>query len=497
MSESREAPRAIVIGAGFGGIAAAVRLRRKGYKVSLFDSQDQLGGRAYVHHRNGFTFDAGPTVLTAPFLFEELFALHGKKLSDRVELVPVYPWYSIRFSDGSTFKYGGSLEQMTAEIRKFSESDALAYPRLLEKCKKIFDVGFTRLGDQPFNSLSKMLQITPDMIGLESYLTVYQLVSKYIQNDKLRQVFTFHPLLVGGNPFNTTSIYALIHYLEREFGVWYALGGTGAIVSAFQWLLGEIGVEIRLSTEVRELEISDGAVSGIILKDGKVEKCDLCVANVDAPFLYKNMVKKQDRKKWTDKKIAALKYSMGLFVIYFGTNRTYPEVDHHTIMLGSRYEELLQDIFDRKILADDFSLYLHAPTRTDPSMAPAGCECFYVLVPVPNLQGKDLDWAQTGTQYADKILKFLESTILPGLSDSLVEKFFVTPEHFEENLSSMHGAGFSIQPTLLQSAYFRFHNQSEDVKNLYLVGAGTHPGAGLPGVLTSAKVLEHLVPQVD
>ena len=338
-----------------------------------------------------------------------------------------------------------------------------------------------------------MLAVAPEMVALKSFLTVHQLVSLYIKNEKLRQVFTFHPLLVGGNPYTTTSIYALIHYLEREYRVWYAMGGTGAIVNAFAKLIDELGIETRLSCQVKKIMTEDGRAIGVETVRGEKIKADIVVANADPPFVYKNMIDSDAKKKWSDKRIEKLKYSMGLFVIYFGTNKQYPELAHHTILLGERYKELLEDIFDRKILADDFSLYLHAPTRTDPTMAPPGHECFYVLAPVPNLQGS-VNWNEEGEKLAARILAHLEQTVLPGLSEHLVDKFFVTPEHFRDNLSSHHGTGFSIQPTLMQSAYFRFHNKSEDVENLYFVGAGTHPGAGLPGVLTSAKVLDRIVP---
>ncbi len=489
-------PKVIVIGAGFGGLAAALRLRKKGYEVLVLDKQDKLGGRGYVYKRDGFTYDAGPTVITAPFLIEELFALFDRKMEDYFKLVPVEPWYQIRFDDGSSFKYGGTFEDTLAEIEKFSPSDVAGYKKLFAKCKKIFDVGFTKLGDHAFLSASSMLAVAPDMIQLESYLTVYQLVSRYIKNEKLRQVFTFHPLLVGGNPFNTTSIYALIHYLEREFGVWYAMGGTGAIVDGLAQLMREVGVEVQLNYTVGKIITAQGRAIGVETTDGIVHRADLVVSNADPPFLYKNLLAAPDRIKWTDERVEKMQYSMGLFVLYFGTSRQYPDVDHHTILLGKRYRELLDDIFQKKILAEDFSLYLHAPSRTDPSMAPPGHECFYVLAPVPNLQGK-VNWKEEGDRFADRILQFLQSTLLPDLKEYLVHSFYVTPEHFRDNLLSHHGTGFSVQPTLLQSAYFRFQNKSEDVENLFFVGAGTHPGAGMPGVLTSAKVLDRVVADLN
>ncbi len=486
-------PTAIVIGAGFGGIAAALRMRRKGYEVLLLDKQDQLGGRAYVYNRKGFTYDAGPTVITAPFLIEELFTLFDKKMADYMQLVPVEPWYHIRFDDGTSFRYGGTFAETLKEIEKFSPSDVAGYKKLFSKCKKIFDIGFTKLGDHAFLSPGSMLAVAPDMIKLESYLTVYQLVSRYIKNEKLRQVFTFHPLLVGGNPFNTTSIYALIHYLEREYGVWYAMGGTGSIVNGLTQLMLENKVKVQTQCTVSKIITRAGKATGVETTDGTVYEAELIIANADPPLVYKNLLSAGERKKWTDQRVEQMQYSMGLFVLYFGTNKQYPAVDHHTILLGKRYKELLDDIFKKKILADDFSLYLHAPSRTDPAMAPPGHECFYVLAPVPNLQGS-VNWQTEGSKLADKVLQFLQATILPDLQEHLVDSFFVTPEHFRDNLLTHHGTGFSVQPTLMQSAYFRFQNKSEDVENLYFVGAGTHPGAGLPGVLTSAKVLERMIP---
>jgi phytoene desaturase len=484
--------KAVVVGGGFGGMASALRLRSKGYEVVLLDKQDKLGGRGYVYKRNGFTYDAGPTVITAPFLLEELFTLFGRKMKEYLHLVPVEPWYLIRFADGSSFRYGASLKDTLEEIRKFRQEDVAGYEKLLSKCRKIFDVGFVKLGDQPFLSAASMVKVAPDMLRLESYLTVHQLISRYIKDERLRRVFTFHPLLVGGNPYTTTSIYALIHYLEREHGVWYAMGGTGAIVDSLAKLMDEVGVKVKLGATVSSIITDAGKAVGVETRDGCRIGADLVVANADPPYVYKYMLKSGDRKKWTDERVESMKYSMGLFVLYFGTNRQYPELAHHTILLGERYKDLLEDIFNRKHLSEDFSLYLHAPSRTDHSMAPSGHECFYVLAPVPNLQAQ-INWDVQGPKLADRILRFLESTVLPNLSEHIVDQFFVTPEHFRDNLLTHYGTGFSVQPTLLQSAYFRFHNKSEDVENLYFVGAGTHPGAGMPGVLTSAKVLDRII----
>jgi phytoene desaturase len=484
---------AVVIGAGFGGIAAALRLRAKGYRVTVVDRCSQIGGRAQVFERNGFRHDAGPTVITAPFLFEELFELFGEKFADHVKLVPLTPWYRFYFADGDTFDYGGTLEETLAEITRIEPKDGDGYLQLLRQSKRIFDVGFTELSAVPFHRFMTMLKQIPRLLGLRSYETVWQLVSRYLSNPKLRQAFSIQPLLVGGNPFDTTSIYGLIHYLERAHGVHFAMGGTASITRALGELMTRHGIVVELGQTVRSLQVEQGVVHGIVMEDGREVAADLVVSNADPAHLYKHMVKQTDQPVATRAKLAAAAYSMGLFVLYFGTTRTYPDVAHHTIWMGERYRELLADIFDHKILSDDFSLYLHRPTATDPSFAPAGCDSFYVLCPVPNLLGKQ-DWKKESQALRDRIVSALDKTLLPGLTQTITEEFFMTPNDFEHQYLSRHGAGFSVSPLFRQSAWFRFHNRAEGLKNLYLVGAGTHPGAGLPGVLCSAKVLDALIP---
>ena len=487
--------RALVIGAGFGGIAAALRLRAKGYEVLVLDRCSQLGGRAQVFNVDGFRHDAGPTVITAPFLFEELFELFGEKFSDHVTLVPLTPWYRFVFSDGDTFNYGGSLEDTLAEIRRIEPNDCDGYLKLLEHSRRIFDVGFTELSATPFHKFTTMLKQIPRLIGLRSYKTVWQLVSHYLVSPKLRRAFSIQPLLVGGNPFSTTSIYGLIHYLERAFGVHFAMGGTGAITAALGNLMQRQGIEVRLQQTVKTLAIEDHKVTGVILDDGQFIGADLVVSNADPAHLYNSMVKPSTQALATRLKLSNAAYSMGLFVFYFGTTKTYPDVAHHTIWMGERYQELLADIFDHKVLSDDFSLYLHRPTATDPSFAPDGCDSFYVLCPVPNLLGK-IDWSTESQRLRDNIVAALSKTILPELENTITAEFFMTPENFQSDYLSRYGAGFSVSPLFRQSAWFRFHNRAEGIKNLYLVGAGTHPGAGLPGVLCSAKVLDAIVPDI-
>lgn len=488
--------QAIVIGSGFGGIASALRLRAKGYKVKIIDKCSMLGGRAQVFTRNGFKHDAGPTVITAPFLLEELFSLYQEKLSDHINLVPLTPWYRFYFSDKTTFDYGGSLEDTLSEIDKFEPKDKAGYLRLLNHSKNIFDIAFTKLSAIPFHQFFLMITLIPKLIVLRSYESVWAMVSRHLINPKLRQAFSIQPLLVGGNPFSTTSIYGLIHYLERAYGVFFAMGGTGAIVGALKSLMERNNIEIILNTTVKKLVVNDGKVSGLILEDGSQIDADLIVSNADATYLHQNMID-QDKVALSSKlKLKLAHYSMGLFVIYFGTTKQYPSVVHHTIWLGKTYKELLSNIFDKKILSDDFSLYIHRPTATDESFAPKGCDSFYVLCPVPNLKA-DIDWSTEGNILKDKIIAALDQTILPDLKKHITSDFFMTPSDFKTDYLSTHGAGFSIAPLFRQSAWFRFHNKAEGIQNLYLTGAGTHPGAGLPGVLCSAKVIDQLIPHAS
>jgi phytoene desaturase len=485
--------KALVIGAGFGGIAAALRLRAKGYEVSLIDRCAGLGGRAQVFERGGFKHDAGPTVITAPFLFEELFTLFGEKFEDHVRLVPLTPWYRFHFSDNTQFDYGGTLDQTLAEIARIEPGDCDGYRSLLVQSEKIFKVGFVQLSAAPFHRFGAMLKQIPALLRLRSHDTVWQLVCRHLKNPKLRQAFSIQPLLVGGNPFDTTSIYGLIHYLERAHGVHFAMGGTAAITAALGALMARHGIDVQLNTTVRRIDVDAGVASGVTLDDGSCIAADVIVSNVDPAHLYSAMIRPEDQAPSARLKLAVAEFSMGLFVLYFGTTRQYPDVAHHTIWLGERYRELLADIFQDKVLSEDFSLYLHRPTATDASFAPAGCDSFYVLCPVPNLKGM-IDWAVQGPRLQARIVAALGKTILPGLGDCITSDFTMTPEDFRSDYLSAYGAGFSVAPLFRQSAWFRFHNRAEGIRNLYLVGAGTHPGAGLPGVLCSAKVMDVLVP---
>ncbi len=492
---TRPSVNALVIGSGFGGLAAAIRLQARGYATTMLEMRDKPGGRAYVFEDKGFIYDAGPTIITAPFLIDELFELAGKRTEDYVKIVPVTPFYRIVFSDGRHFDYTGNELEIVEQIRKFNPDDVDGYLTFAVKSRAIFERAFIDLADQPFSSIGDMIRVAPDLIRLRSQESVFRLVSRYIKDPLLRQVFSFHPLLVGGNPFQSSSIYAMIHYLERKWGVHFAMGGTGALVQALVRLFTEMGGTVRLNAKVAELLVEDGAARGVRLASGEELPASVVVSNADVANFYKKAVPAKVRRKWTDRRLDGMRYSMGLFLIYFGTDRTYPELAHHTIVLGERYKELLEDIFQRKILADDFSLYLHAPTRSDPSLAPAGCECFYVLSPVPHLGG-NVDWNAKKEAYADAILASLEK-LCPDLRRHIVSKLIWTPLDFESQLDAHLGSAFQFEPILTQSAWFRPHNVSEDVKNFFLVGAGTHPGAGVPGVLSSAKVLEKVLPPLN
>ena len=488
-------PLAVVIGSGFGGLAAAIRLSVRGYAVQVLEKLDAPGGRAYVHYQDGFTFDAGPTIITAPFLLEELWTLCGRTFSDDVDLRPMDPFYRIRFHDGTHFDYSGNAETMLEEVARFEPADVAGYLRFVEDAERCKKLGFEGLGSVAFDSLGDLIRAIPAFARMGAWRSIYSLVAKHFKNEKLRTVMSFHPLLIGGNPFSVTCAYALINSLERTWGVHSAMGGTGAIVRGMVKLLAERGVPVRCNTPVVKIRVEGKRATGVELANGEFMAADIVVSNADSAWTYKNLIAPQHRKVWTDRKIDNGRYSMGLFVWYFGTSRRYHDIPHHMMVLGPRYKELLTDIFKRHKLADDFSLYLHRPTATDPSLAPAGCDTFYVLAPVPHLDS-GTDWAQHAEPYRQAIAALLEASVLPGLRSHIVTSKVTTPQDFHDRLWSFKGAGFGLEPLLLQSAWFRPHNRSEDVDGLYMVGAATHPGAGVPGVLMSAKALETVVPHV-
>ncbi|GCF07359.1 phytoene desaturase [Dictyobacter arantiisoli] len=485
----------VVIGSGFGGLTAAIRLQAQGHHVTLLEKRDKPGGRAYVYEQDGFVFDGGPTIITAPWLIHDLFALCGKKTEDYVKLVPVDPFYNIRFEDGSIFHYNADRENVLRQIREFSpdSKDVDGYLRFAHAVEEIYKVGF-ELIDQPFTTFASMAKFLPDLVRLQAQKSVASFVNQYIKEERLRQVFSFHALLIGGNPYQSTSIYALIHHLEQRFGVWFAMGGTGALVRALAQLFEDMGGRLLLNQEVSEIVINEQTkrAEGVRVGDGTFYLARTVVSNADVAYTYLNMVPACFRQKSTDRKIKSKQYSMSLFVLYFGTDRKYENIAHHEILMGSRYKELLNDIFKRKVLAKDFSLYLHRPTATDPSLAPAGHDAWYVLSPVPHL-GSGTDWRTMAKPYRDSIVKYLEERYMPDLSKHIVTEHSIDPLHFQGTLNSYLGSAFSVEPILTQSAWFRPHNVSEDISNLYFAGAGTHPGAGLPGVMSSGKIVADMI----
>ena len=483
----------IVIGSGFGGIAAALRLKAKGHQVTLVEKHPDLGGRARVFKKNGFTFDGGPTVITAPYLINELFDLFKKDPKDYIELTPLKIWYQFIFEDKTKFDYSGNESEMKNQIQKINKTDVKGYEKLVNFTKKIFDKGFTELADVPFDKPFVMMKQLPALLKLKSYKSVYSLVSSYIQSEKLRRMLSMHPLLVGGNPFSTTSIYGLILYLEKKWGIHYSMGGTGNIIKGYEKLMNEVGIKILKESEVTKIISKNNKISGIQINNQIDIDADNVICNADPPAVYEKLLGQNNNNSilfnWKKNR---MEYSMGLFVYYFGTKKIYENVEHHTIKFGNKYKEHLDDIFDKKKLNKDISYYLHRPTATDKSMAPDGNDCFYVLVPVPNNQSK-INWDIEGEKMKKLVVDKMEKDLMPNLSENIIEDFYLTPDYFEKDLNTKYGSGFSIQPKFTQSAYFRFHNKSEVYDGLYFVGAGTHPGAGVPGVLSSAKVLDKII----
>jgi phytoene desaturase len=487
-------PRAAVIGAGFGGLAVAIRLQAAGFRTVIFEKRDLPGGRAYVYRDAGFTFDAGPTVITAPDCLRDLFTLAGRYMEDYVRLLPVSPFYRLFWEDGFKFDYSNDLAAIEAQIDSKSPRDVEGYKRFLKYSEEVFREGYEKLAHVPFLNWSSMVAVAPQLIRLKAYRSVYSVVAKYIKDPHLRQLFSFHSLLVGGNPFTTTSIYTLIHCLERKWGVFFPEGGTGALVQALVKLFSELGGEIRLNAEVSRIDSSDGKVRGVATAAGN-EKFDLVVSNADVVHTYDRLLQHEASVEPTRHRLQRMTYSMSLFLIYFGTRRQYPNLLHHNILFGPRYQQLLHDIFSRGRLADDFSLYLHAPARSDASLAPPGCDAFYVLSPVAHLGKLRVDWEQEGPRYARRVLEYLERHYMPGLCSSIVTQRIFTPKDFKSELNAHFGSAFSLEPKLTQSAYFRVHNRDRNMGGLYFVGAGTHPGAGVPGVVNSAKATAGLIVQ--
>lgn len=488
MDESMRKLSAAVIGSGFGGLAAAIRLQAAGASTTLFEARDKPGGRAYVYEESGFVFDAGPTVITAPPCIDELFEVAGRTRSDYVEFLPVTPFYRLSWPDGDWFDYVGDEEGMVAQIARRNPGDAAGYLRFVEYAKKVFEKGYEELAAAPFLRFVDMVRVAPDLARLRADRSVYATVARFVEDEHVRQALSFHSLLVGGNPFDTSSIYTLIHYLERQWGVLFPRGGTGALVRALVRVFEELGGEVRLSTPVRRIDVeSSGArsVHRVTTDEMEREPFDLVVSNADLHHTYAKLYATHRAAEPVRRRLERLEWSMSLFVLYFGTDRVY-DIPHHTIVFGPRYKELLDDIFGGTRVPDDFSLYLHAPTTTDPTLAPPGCGTFYVLSPVPHLGHADPNWPRFAEVYAARILEALERH-LPDLRRHVVVKRWFSPKDFQTDLSAYQGSAFSVAPRLTQSAWFRPHNRDPKIPGLYLAGAGTHPGAGLPGVINSAK----------
>ncbi|MCC5793620.1 MAG: phytoene desaturase [Chromatiales bacterium] len=487
------APRVVVIGAGFGGLALAIRLQSAGARTVLLEGRERPGGRAYVYEDQGFTFDAGPTVVTAPNTIEELYALSGRSLGDYVELLPVDPFYRLTWPDGFQLEYNEDSEQVCRQIAAKNPRDAEGYRRFLGYSEDVFREGYEKLGHVPFQDFSSMLRALPQLIRLRSWRSVYSVVSDYLEDPQLRQAFSFQSLLIGGNPFHVSSIYALIHALERKWGVHFPRGGTGALVRGMARLFTDLGGELHLASPVDRIETRNGRVSGVITAGGRHFPATAVASNADVVHTYRHLLRDSDRGPAAARRLMRQRFSMSLFVVYFGLKRQHPQLAHHTVLFGPRYRELLADIFDRGVLADDFSLYLHAPGRSDPSLAPPGCDTFYALTPVPNLARGQIDWSSAGPKLRDRILAAVEERCIPGLREDLVTSRIFTPDDFAGELNAHLGSAFSLEPLLTQSAWFRVHNRDDRLGGLYFVGAGTHPGAGIPGVVGSAKATASLM----
>jgi phytoene desaturase len=484
---------AAVIGAGFGGLALAIRLQSAGIQTTIFEKRDKPGGRAYVYTDDGFTFDAGPTVITDPDCLEELWALSGRRLSDYVTLLPVTPFYQLCWEDGFRFDYANDQAEIDRQIALKSPDDVAGYRRFLDYSEDLYREGYEKLGTVPFLNFWSMIKVAPQLMRLESHRSVYSKVSQFIKDDQLRQAFSFHSLLVGGNPFRTSSIYALIHALERKGGVWFAKGGTGALIAGMVKLFEDLGGTVHVRAEIDRIEAKENRTTGVVLKDGSRHAFDQIASNADVVHTYKHMLRETPRGRSNGQALEKKSFSMSLFVVYFGLKTKHPELKHHMVLFGARYRELITEIFGTDGLAEDFSLYLHAPSVTDDSLAPPGSSAYYVLSPVPHLGTADIDWNVEGPKYRDRILKYLNDHYIPGLLDDLVTVRHFTPFDFREELNAHLGSAFSVEPILTQSAWFRPHNRDDQISNLYIVGAGTHPGAGIPGVVGSAKATAGLM----
>ncbi|WP_143535141.1 phytoene desaturase [Roseivivax jejudonensis] len=497
MAEAATRPHAAVVGAGIGGLAAAMRLGAMGYRVTVIDRLDVPGGRGSAIWKDGHRFDLGPTIVTVPQLFKELWAVCGRDFHEDVDLRPLDPFYEIRWPDGSRFSARQDTEAMREEVRRLSPGDLAGYDRFLEDAERRYWIGFEDIGRRSMHRFRDLLAVLPIFARLRADRSVYGHAARRVRDERLRMALSFHPLFIGGDPFRVTSMYILVSYLEKEFGVHYAMGGVAEIARVMAAIVARQGGLVRLETEVDEIVTSGGRASGVRLTSGEVIDADIVVSNADSGHTYSRLLRRTERRRWSDRKLGRARWSMGLYVWYFGTKGTremWPDVGHHTILNGPRYGGLVRDIFRKGRLSDDMSLYIHRPSVTDPSAAPEGDDTFYVLSPVPHLGHDDpVVWDTEREVYRQKVEKVLES-VIPGFADRLGPQHVLTPVEFGSRYLAPHGTGFSIEPRILQSAWFRPHNVSEEIDGLFLTGAGTHPGAGLPGVISSAEVLAQLVP---
>lgn len=484
--------RAAVIGAGFGGLALAIRLQAAGIETTIVEARDKVGGRAYVWRRDGFTFDAGPTVITDPACLSSLWALSGHDMADDVELVPVSPFYRLSWTDGDSFDYTNDDTRLTEQIAQLDPRDVEGYRRFLAYSAGVYVEGYEKLGAVPFLDFRSMLRAAPALARYQAWRSVYSIVSSFVRSEKLRQALSFHTLLVGGNPMTTSSIYALIHKLERDGGVWFAKGGTNALVAAMARQFERLGGTIRLGDPVTAIDTAGNRVTDVTTASGWRERFDAVASNGDVVRSYE-WIRGHRRGPTAARRLRRKRFSPSLFVVHFGVRGRFPDIPHHNILFGPRYKALLDDIYSGDALARDPALYLHHPSVTDPAMAPEGCSTFYALAPVPHLGQIDVDWTTQGPLYAERILDIVAARLIPDLKDRIVTSFHYAPSDFATDLGAHLGSAFSLEPLLTQSAWFRVHNRDDVLSNFYFVGAGTHPGAGIPGVVGSAKATAGLM----
>ena len=484
---------AVVIGSGFGGLALAIRLQSAGIATTIVEARDKPGGRAYYWERDGFTFDAGPTVITDPACLQELWGLTGRDIAEDVTLEPVTPFYRLNWADGTNFDYTNDDALLKAEILKLNPEDWAGYQRFLDYSAGVFKEGYEKLGHVVFLDFASMLKAAPALAKYQAWRSVYSIVASYVKNEKLREALSFHTLLVGGNPFTTSAIYALIHKLERDGGVWFAKGGTNRLVAGMVAQFQRIGGTLRLADPVVTIETLGDRATGVVTQSGWRQEADMVACNGDIVHSYRDLLSGSRSAQRTRARLERKKFSPSLFVVHFGIKGAWPGIPHHMILFGPRYKGLLEDIYDHGVLAQDFSLYLHHPTVTDPSMAPEGHSTFYALAPVPHMGKFPVDWDEIAPILEKRILDEIGRRLIPDIHERIVTKFSYTPKDFGTDLSAHMGSAFSLEPVLQQSAYFRVHNRDDHIPNLYFVGAGTHPGAGIPGVVGSAKATAKLM----